>query len=435
MSRGADPDKIKSLQQQIATQANSIESQQRSMTLLSKRFCEVSDDFRFITELMQEFLRGDKQLGSIATLLYDRLLDKLGAFRGSITVYKSYDEQELFQELGISPTVDKKEFLQIRREDIQKIALDHKAYLKREVIGFQAFRMRDGHGGMVDAPHPFYAQSTTIYDLVSKSITISNDTALLEAGEQDKAQKNDTGAYLNYGIDKNNGNRLVHMHFAFHDRTDFTKVQIVSLFRNFVSALQLIVELASKNNELARLSTLDPLTGSGNRRQMDQVIGLLIEYTHRYHDFFSVALIDMDDFKQINDRFGHMLGDYVLQILVSDLKRFSRDNDTVFRFGGDEFIVVYPHTSTEGALAHLRRANEAFIHHNFHLFGDAAAELSSVTFSAGILTVDSTNTSDYLDILQEVDTLLYAAKKFLHEGLRKEAIAVRQDGKIVIKGF
>lgn len=101
--------------------------------------------------------------------------------------------------------------------------------------------------------------------------------------------------------------------------------------------------------ELTRLATTDPLTGCLNRSQLADILNGQIQMRERYERVSSLILLDLDYFKTINDRWGHMAGDKVLQELPARLRKRLRENDRLFRIGGEEFMLVLPETRQKDA--------------------------------------------------------------------------------------
>lgn len=103
-------------------------------------------------------------------------------------------------------------------------------------------------------------------------------------------------------------------------------------------------EILHLNKKLTELSLQDELTGVGNRRSGMLLLEYQMNQSQRYGQEFSVAMVDVDRFKQVNDYYGHPAGDQVLKHLTSCLKAAVRKSDSIFRLGGDEFLMVFPHT-------------------------------------------------------------------------------------------
>jgi len=155
---------------------------------------------------------------------------------------------------------------------------------------------------------------------------------------------------------------------------------------------------------LERLSVTDRLTGLFNRLKLEDVFSYEVDKAHRYGNVFSILLLDLDRFKSVNDTYGHLAGDNVLEATADILKRHSRKTDTVGRWGGEEFLIIMPETDAARALAVAGKIREAIAAHSFPAVG-------TVTCSIG---VSSFRTGDSKESLTErADKALYCAK---HEG-------------------
>jgi len=126
--------------------------------------------------------------------------------------------------------------------------------------------------------------------------------------------------------------------------------------------------LKAQNKQLERMASLDPLTDLPNRRSLMQTFERVTHNTDRRNqdnESLSIGMLDIDNFKQINDSFGHDIGDAVLIKLSAKLRRTLRQEDFIGRFGGEEFLVILPETGLDAAEATGQRlcqaANEAFI--------------------------------------------------------------------------
>jgi diguanylate cyclase (GGDEF)-like protein len=170
-------------------------------------------------------------------------------------------------------------------------------------------------------------------------------------------------------------------------------------------------ELRLKTIELEQQATHDKLTGLFNRRYADDYLQREIEASRRHDREFTVALADIDHFKQINDRFSHAVGDKVLERISRILVERCRKTDVVARYGGEEFLLCFPDTSSEFAEQICGQIRKAVERADWaEVVGDASSNLR-ITISFGIAEVsdDSRRTS----ILSDADERLYMAK---HKG-------------------
>jgi diguanylate cyclase (GGDEF)-like protein len=168
-------------------------------------------------------------------------------------------------------------------------------------------------------------------------------------------------------------------------------------------------ELKEKSEELERQATHDKLTQLFNRRYADDYLERQIESAKRYNRDFTIALADIDHFKQINDRFSHAVGDAVLRRVGEILVNRCRKTDVVARYGGEEFLLCFPDTNTEFAeqiCSQIRTAVESAD------WSDISKDFGThlyITISFGIATTG--NDSRRASILSDADTRLYQAKK------------------------
>jgi len=167
---------------------------------------------------------------------------------------------------------------------------------------------------------------------------------------------------------------------------------------------QLNLMLRDEVRKVRSLSETDALTGLANRMRFDAVLRMEIERSHRYGTPLSLMLIDIDRFKQVNDRYGHPTGDRVLEALASRLRSMLRGSDLLARWGGEEFALITP-TGIEGAerLAEKLRAG---------VEAEPLVGLSSlVTISVGVVECRCAVGESAEALFRRVDRALYAAKE------------------------
>ena len=165
--------------------------------------------------------------------------------------------------------------------------------------------------------------------------------------------------------------------------------------------------IARSKRELERLSATDGLTGLYNQRGLQTRLREELARAQRYGNGLSLALIDLDHFKRVNDTYGHLVGDEVLREFAWFLKEQVRETDVLARYGGEEFVLVLPETTTAGALCTLRRVQDEMANRRF---GAPNASLV-VTFSAGIAGFPGEGAQGTEDLLRRADEALYEAKR------------------------
>jgi diguanylate cyclase (GGDEF)-like protein len=151
----------------------------------------------------------------------------------------------------------------------------------------------------------------------------------------------------------------------------------------------------------------DALTGVYNRAYLDQFLGKEFDNSTRHKWPLSVAFADLDNFKQINDNFGHQAGDRILQATARILRGNTRETDLIARYGGEEFVIVLPATDADTARAVCERIVLAF-RNTGHVVG---SEHAKVTISVGCATHGpQTLFSNASDFIKAADQALYTAK-------------------------
>ncbi|TIH09439.1 GGDEF domain-containing protein [Pseudomonas leptonychotis] len=157
----------------------------------------------------------------------------------------------------------------------------------------------------------------------------------------------------------------------------------------------------SQRDQLQQLAIHDPLTGARNRRAMNEELKIAASSHRRHGNSYAVLTMDLDHFKRVNDNYGHQAGDQVLVDFVELIKNSSRKEDRLFRFGGEEFLLLLPNTDRVGLLAAAQQLQQQ-VAHNLRSPGGA------VTMSVGgaILRRDE----HWEDMLERADQRLYRAK-------------------------
>jgi diguanylate cyclase len=167
------------------------------------------------------------------------------------------------------------------------------------------------------------------------------------------------------------------------------------------------LELAERNRRLAQLAAHDALTGLRNRRELQRLLEVELARMRRHGHVSAVLLIDVDRFKEVNDRYGHPAGDALLQALAARLTDRLRASDLVGRWGGEEFLALLPHTSRPEALVIADDLRAEVSRAAFEVDGTRVA----TTVSIGVAVVDPARRAPLEDVYREVDAALYVAKR------------------------
>jgi diguanylate cyclase (GGDEF)-like protein len=179
----------------------------------------------------------------------------------------------------------------------------------------------------------------------------------------------------------------------------FIRLAFFVIITLLLSALK---KAAEREREFARV---DNLTGAANPRLFYDLARMEIDRFRRYKHPFTLAYIDLDNFKAVNDRFGHPTGDHVLRIVASSARKFLRKTDVIARLGGDEFALLLPETNEESARIALSKIHDG-------LLEEMRIENWPITFSIGVLTCNvAPHTTE--ELVRMADKLMYSVK---HDG-------------------
>jgi diguanylate cyclase (GGDEF)-like protein len=173
-----------------------------------------------------------------------------------------------------------------------------------------------------------------------------------------------------------------------------------------------ITEIRSAMEREKELARTDPLTGAMNSRAFGELATAELHRARRYERPFTLAYVDIDDFKAVNDRFGHSTGDTLLRLVAETMKHNSRAVDVVARVGGDEFVVLLPETGPGPAQVVSRKLQERLLGVVQQNGWPATFSIGAITFISPPATVD--------EMLRLADRLMYSAKKSGKNQIRHE---------------
>lgn len=196
----------------------------------------------------------------------------------------------------------------------------------------------------------------------------------------------------------------------FWSLTNVSHAFAVNLLIKLASRLRANNAQVSKNVEqrrqYERAAMFDGLTGIHNRRWLDETLHRMVDRHSRGGGELSLALIDIDHFKSFNDTYGHSAGDHVLTVVATTLAANLRPTDLVARFGGEEFVIIFPDTELEAAAVASERVRESVA--TEELVTEDGVELPSVTISMGVAQLILGQTVPGL--LKTADSAMYRAK-------------------------
>lgn len=198
-----------------------------------------------------------------------------------------------------------------------------------------------------------------------------------------------------------------------------TYTDIVNFQRHIMESQSAIIEksisertseLLKANQRLKEMTLLDPLLGIGNRRAMEIDIKCTHDLSQRYKDDYAIAMVDIDNFKLYNDHYGHQAGDDALQRVTNSIKSTIRSTDRIYRYGGEELLILLPKTKSEGAKELAQRILNGLESENIP---HCKSPYSCVTVSCGLGIYNSDVSQkdfDWAHIVKSADDALYAAK-------------------------
>lgn len=198
---------------------------------------------------------------------------------------------------------------------------------------------------------------------------------------------------------------------------DFQNRQLNGALQDQKESLE--VEVQRRTEDLERMVKLDSITGLVNRYEFEQQLKTSIQEAKKEGMFHVMCYIDLDQFKIVNDKCGHIAGDELLRQIALVLKRSTRETDIVARLGGDEFGIIYMNTTLEEAQQHAKRLLNAIGEYRFSWHGNTFG----IGASIGMVAINR-ESSNATELLSEADTACYAAKD---GGRNRVHVAVPKD--------
>ncbi|MBT8120446.1 MAG: GGDEF domain-containing protein [Gammaproteobacteria bacterium] len=195
---------------------------------------------------------------------------------------------------------------------------------------------------------------------------------------------------------------IVHTVYAL--KIEFTAASfIIPIFTGLLFGLML-AHIKVLSERLGKMAFTDSLTHIYNRLHFAHFLDAEIDKVKRYGGCFSIIFFDLDNFKDINDNYGHMTGDDVLEKVTEVISKANRSADIFARYGGEEFIILAPETNLSGACIHAERLRNDIEQYKFPKIGHLTSSFGVAEFNA--------ETDDVESILERADKALYMAKEF-----------------------
>jgi diguanylate cyclase (GGDEF)-like protein len=290
--------------------------------------------------------------------------------------------------------------LEFTLEIIDKALNTHIFLYEDDKLEFGAALWADGKQGSVFAhPRPGGLTYTTARRGELIKVDDIQDHPLFET-----APKSWQGSII--GLPLKFGDRIVGVMTLAHPETNAFSEDEIRFLRLLGDQAAVAIENARLHNLVDQQAHTDTLTGLPNRRALEEQFEKELHRSLRYNHNFSLVIIDIDQFKAINDRYGHPTGDEFLQQLSNRMKQSLRSMDFLVRYGGDEFALLLPETNGEAAHQIAARLEEAVRSFTFPV----GEENLSVTISFGCATYPEEGKS-LKALMDSADQRLYTAKK------------------------
>jgi len=192
----------------------------------------------------------------------------------------------------------------------------------------------------------------------------------------------------------------------------------IKLLESLLCSLIYPLRNATLFNQALKMAYTDPLTKTNNRTAFDDSLKREIKLAHRNSTHLSVIFFDIDHFKAINDTYGHDCGDIALSSAANCIKEAVRGSDIVFRYGGEEFVILLNDTNIDGAKLMAERIRQSIENHTI-AYG---METIKLTASLGVSCLKGNDTPD--TIIQRADAAMYQAKQNGRNQIQTEQVAI-----------
>lgn len=201
--------------------------------------------------------------------------------------------------------------------------------------------------------------------------------------------------------------------------TPLSEKEVSIIFYNVSALLESKAIIHDQMQLLEKQAKTDSLTGCNNKSMFNELLSAEIKRSYRHNHTFSLVIFDIDNFKRVNDTYGHLKGDFVLKSLSEITNQILRKSDTLARWGGEEFCILVPETSLDGAGVLADKIRQKIASHNFGIPGFQTCSFGIAEYTPGI---------DENVIIANADKALYHAK---NNG--KNRVAVFEHGRTITR--
>jgi diguanylate cyclase (GGDEF)-like protein len=327
--------------------------------------------------------------------------------------YRKLTETHLFYEVGkiIASELEPSELIQKLMSAIGKSVAfeDASVYMvKKDLTGLEAIYFHNPLLQSKTAETIFFDNGAPGVIAAGGEPLFLDDTALFESFLHHPDEKKEQGSYI--GIPLKNENRIVGVLGFSHRKPAAFRVEDFDILRTLSHLISAGLEKAELFRKTLELARVDELTGLLNYRVLLEKLEEEIRRTVRTGREFSFIMIDIDDFKRINDRYGHLEGSRLIAQMGPLLKAACRtgSTDTGFRYGGEEFSVLLAETDIQEAMAVAERVRRSVDEYPFSVKVSHPHE--QVTISLGVATMSQGNAKTISELIHEADVALYRSK-------------------------
>lgn len=267
------------------------------------------------------------------------------------------------------------------------------------------------HGLEVDAfnnaEEALIAFDNNDYDLVITDIVLGGNMSGLSLVREIRRLPGDKGLTPIFAVSAYNENsrRLELYHVGVNDymTKPIMRQELIYRLTNLIQSHRIFNELTAEREHLKQIALLDAVTGLYNRNAFNQFVPRELAIAKRHNTPLSIAVLDIDYFKRVNDKYGHDTGDKVLADIGLWLRNTVRKGDIVFRWGGEEFVILLVNCHPDNALIALEKKQQRFNKHTY-----AGLSITVSIGISGVVEFDKEITLNQL--FQEADTAVYNAK-------------------------